>query len=73
MEINKLDVVSFSSFKDLLDFYCRDVMSIGKMYIAPKPYIFFFLSLTAGLPDFSWHNIPKRGKYQISTKCAKWP
>jgi hypothetical protein len=27
-----------------------------------------------GLPDFSWYNIPKRGKiYQIATKYTKWP
>jgi hypothetical protein len=26
-----------------------------------------------GLPDYSWNNIPKRGKfYQITTKCTKW-
>jgi hypothetical protein len=26
------------------------------------------------LPDFSWCNIPKRGKmYQINTKYIKWP
>jgi hypothetical protein len=37
-------------------------------------------SWKTGLPDFSWHNIPKRGKiYQISTtlpngpKYTKWP
>jgi hypothetical protein len=29
---------------------------------------------TAGLPDFSWYNIPKRGKiYQMTTKYTKWP
>jgi hypothetical protein len=29
--------------------------------------------LPAGLPDFSWYNIPKRGKiYQITTKYNKW-
>jgi hypothetical protein len=36
--------------------------------------------VTAGLPDFSWYNIPKRGKYiptyhkvyQIATKYTKW-
>jgi hypothetical protein len=28
----------------------------------------------AGLPEFSWNNIPKRGKnYQMTTKCNKWP
>jgi hypothetical protein len=28
----------------------------------------------AGLPDFSCHNIPERGKiYQITTKYTKWP
>jgi hypothetical protein len=28
----------------------------------------------AGLPDFSWSKIPKRGKmYQITTKYTKWP
>jgi hypothetical protein len=27
----------------------------------------------AGLPDFSWYNIPKRVKiYQITTKYTKW-
>jgi hypothetical protein len=34
-----------------------------------------------GLPDFSWHNSPKRGKnipnghkiYQMATKYTKWP
>jgi hypothetical protein len=27
-----------------------------------------------GLPDFSWYNIPKRGKmYQITIKYIKWP
>jgi hypothetical protein len=26
-----------------------------------------------GLPDFSWHNIPKRGKiYKITTKLPNW-
>jgi hypothetical protein len=30
--------------------------------------------LTAGLPDFSLLNIPKRRKiYQIATKYIKWP
>jgi hypothetical protein len=30
-------------------------------------------TLTAGLPDFSWHNIPARGKiYQINKKYTKW-
>jgi hypothetical protein len=29
---------------------------------------------TPGLPDFSWYNIPKRGKiYQITIKYTKWP
>jgi hypothetical protein len=29
---------------------------------------------TPGLPDFSRHNIPNRGKiYQMATKCTKWP
>jgi hypothetical protein len=28
----------------------------------------------AGLPDFSWYNIPKREKmYQTATKYTKWP
>jgi hypothetical protein len=27
-----------------------------------------------GLPDFSWYNIPKRGKYtKMNTKYTKWP
>jgi hypothetical protein len=27
-----------------------------------------------GLPDFSWYNIPNRGKiYQITLKYLKWP
>jgi hypothetical protein len=26
------------------------------------------------LPDFSWYNVPKRGKiYQITIKYTKWP
>jgi hypothetical protein len=30
--------------------------------------------LGPGLSDFSWYNIPKRGKiYQISIKYTKWP
>jgi hypothetical protein len=29
---------------------------------------------TAGLPDFSWYNIPKRGKiHQMTTYNTKWP
>jgi hypothetical protein len=26
------------------------------------------------MPDFSWYNLPKRGKmYQMTTKDTKWP
>jgi hypothetical protein len=33
-----------------------------------------FIATGAGLPDFSWYNIPKRGKiYQITIKYTKWP
>jgi hypothetical protein len=29
--------------------------------------------LEQGLPDFSWYNIPKRGKYTPNShKCTKW-
>jgi hypothetical protein len=44
-----------------------------------------FLGFRAGLPDFSWYNIPKRPKwhkhtkttkmaqtYQMTIKCTKW-
>jgi hypothetical protein len=35
---------------------------------------YFYVSPGAGLPDFSWYNIPKRGKtYQITIKYSKWP
>jgi hypothetical protein len=31
-------------------------------------------NINPGLPNFSWHNIPKRGKmYQMTTKYNKWP
>jgi hypothetical protein len=34
----------------------------------------YFSSFCPGLPDFSWHNIPARGKiYQITTKLPKCP
>jgi hypothetical protein len=36
--------------------------------------LWYNLWLYAGLPDFSWYKIPKRGKiYQMTTKCTKWP
>jgi hypothetical protein len=32
-----------------------------------------YISLTPGLPHFSWHMIPKPDKmYQRNTKCTKW-
>jgi hypothetical protein len=35
---------------------------------------YFYGSPGAGLPDFSWYNIPKRGKiYRITTKYIKCP
>jgi hypothetical protein len=40
-----------------------------------KLFHFFTASQTgvSGLPDFSWYNIPKRGKiYQSTTKYTKW-
>jgi hypothetical protein len=41
---------------------CLFVTSISAAYVA------------AGLPDFSWCNIPKREKYtKLTLKCTKWP
>jgi hypothetical protein len=32
------------------------------------------IELFSGLPDYSWCNIPKRGKYtKMTAKYTKWP
>jgi hypothetical protein len=39
---------------------------------AARNQLIIWLGSKAGLPDFSWHNIPKWGKiYQIATKLPK--
>jgi hypothetical protein len=36
--------------------------------------MFLNLATRAGLPDFSWYKIPKRGKiYQMAIKYFQWP
>jgi hypothetical protein len=56
----KFFIVRMSYFQASAKFYSTDDFPFG--------------SSGAGLPDYSWYNIPKQGKYtQFSPKSTKWP
>jgi hypothetical protein len=41
--------------------------------VEQSEFVFQILSIRSGLPDFSWYNVPKRGKiYQIIIKYSEW-
>jgi hypothetical protein len=58
--------------------FCTSQYGIALLSIAPNRFDNHFIGqkvrLGPELPDFSWCNIPKRGKiYQMTTKYTKWP
>jgi hypothetical protein len=54
--------------------FCRGPVFFPPAATHQNIFRLFFFSLKSGLPDFSWDNIPKRGKiYQITIKCTKLP
>jgi hypothetical protein len=63
--------LSFGRFADLLRSFANFFEGIQR-YDASKhfdrlPFV------RPGLPDFSWYNLPQRGKiYQMNIKCSKW-
>jgi hypothetical protein len=45
----------------------------GKLGVDSLPFFLFYVTPEAGLPDFSWYNIPKRGEiYQINKMSIKY-